>query len=143
MSHLYLLHLVGDVIFSYNEAPGLTTYQASAVGGVSGLKRSSSTRSEAIMTDDLNDEDDDRRKRSSADWQSRHSRKTAKTHRSKIEQKQDFSWLGEHTESEFLGRSHKLEFPTISESRDDMSWLADDFSKAEEDDRKHRSVSRH
>jgi hypothetical protein len=59
------------------------------------------------------------------------------------DQQQDFLWLGEHTESELCGPGDKTDIPTVSEPQDDISWLANDFNKAEEEDKKHRNPSRH
>lgn len=144
------MHLVGVVICGCDRAPKLSTYQDSAVGGASGLQRSLSTRSEAVMTDDLNDDGlwedwlrDDRPQRSSPSGQSSHNHRNTSSHPTITQQEQDFSWLGEHMENELCGPSHELDIPTVSEPQDDMSWLANDFNKAEEEDRKRRSLSRH
>lgn len=121
-----------------------------------------SPQDSAIVTDDLNDEgglwadwlSDEggkrqrkrKRKRSSTSRQPRPSPKLlASSHPRKNEQEQDFSWLREHTEAELDGRSPTLHIPPVSEhpSDDDISWLADPFNIAEEDDRENRSASRH
>lgn len=127
----HLLHLVGVVTYCYDGAPKLTKCQDSGAGGASGLQRGLHSRSEAILIDDLDD------KSFWEDWIG------AGSHPSTTGQEQDFTWLGEHTESELGGQSHEYDIPAISEPQDNLSWLAEGFNKAEEDDRKHRSVSRH
>lgn len=109
------------------------------------------------MTEDLNDEDLWKDWLSDGDGKQERERECLsagrQSHRGhdnhgsspprETEQKEDLLWLSEHTETELRGRGHMVDNPIVSEPPGDISWLADLFNNAEEDDRARRSASRH